>query len=92
MFGFKKKDKFETRCIVLNGREFVEVNQAAYDYIRDLEKKVSEKTPTILYVCDRRACEDGCNITECSMTRDINHAVNFRRVLGDLYEEIHNEG
>lgn len=44
---FKKKTKveeFETKCLVCipNG-SIVEVNQAAYDYIRELERSLVEK-------------------------------------------------
>lgn len=42
----------------------------------------------ILYECDRRACER-CRYPFCRYTKDINHAVNFRRTFfGNFVETI----
>lgn len=43
MFKRKKVKEFETNClVVLPGGGIVEVNQAAYDYIRELERKLKD--------------------------------------------------
>lgn len=42
--------------------------------------KVSDsKEPDILYRCDGKACGEVCPNPECKHTKDINHAVNFKR-------------
>lgn len=40
----------------------------------------------ITYICDGKKCEH-CS-SECTHTTDINHAVNFRKVADDTYEEV----
>lgn len=46
--------------------------------------KDSKDTPTILYKCDRRAC-DKCN-PDCEHTKDIKHARNFE-LQNDVFVE-----
>ena len=45
----------------------------------------AENLPSILFECDRRACEK-CN-SECYYTAKIEHAVNFERNDVGVYEE-----
>lgn len=101
---FKKKNKvkeFETKCIVIlpDSGGIVEVNQAAYDYIRELEHDLAREKmmkncpppeePRILYECDRKGCNGlkVCRNTECRYTHDINHASNFHKAFGNTYLE-----
>lgn len=44
------------------------------------------KPDTVLYLCDRRACEN-CAYPLCKHTTDIYHAVNFEKGLGGRYWE-----
>lgn len=43
----------------------------------------------VLYLCDRRKCE-ACK-PYCTHTSDIEHAVNFERVHGLVYEKVKEE-
>lgn len=36
---------------------------------------------TVLYICDGKACKEGCSYPLCKYTQDINHAKNFKRML-----------
>ena len=45
---------------------------------------MEEEKPTVLYICDRRACAV-CH-RECSHTKNINHAENFSREYGAYIE------
>jgi hypothetical protein len=48
----------------------------------------STKSPVqVAYVCDGRACADGCNNPECRHTCDISHAKNFEYVGDGKYME-----
>ena len=38
------------------------------------------KPDTVLYLCDRKAC-DNCSYPLCNHTTDISHAFNFEKVL-----------
>lgn len=42
--------------------------------------------PPMLYLCDRHACGDVCPNQDCCYTRDIEHAINFKRC-GDGWVE-----
>lgn len=44
------------------------------------------KPDTVLYLCDRKAC-DNCSYPLCNHTTDISHAVNFEKNLGGGYWE-----
>lgn len=44
------------------------------------------KFDTVLYLCDRKACEN-CVYPLCKHTTDISHAVNFEKNLGGGYWE-----
>lgn len=48
------------------------------------EYKVRTPASVILYVCDRRACEN-CD-DDCVYTADITHAKNFE-LIGDIFAE-----
>ena len=42
--------------------------------------------PTVLYRCDRRACET-CSFPDCQHTPDITHAVDFHKDIDGTYVE-----
>lgn len=100
---FKKKNKDEwpkTNCIViLPDGGLIEVNQAVYDYIRDLEHDLAREKmmknnpdteePLILYECDRKGCNGlkVCRNPGCRYTKDINHASNFHKEFKNIYLE-----
>lgn len=44
------------------------------------------KPDTVLYLCDRKAC-DNCSYPLCNHTTDISHAFNFEKNLGGGYWE-----
>jgi hypothetical protein len=44
------------------------------------------KPDTVLYLCDRKAC-DNCSYSLCNHTTDISHAFNFEKGLGGGYWE-----
>lgn len=56
-------------------------------YIEKEQPKIEERTNEILYVCDRKACEN-CN-PFCYYTADIEHAVEFRKTDSGDYVQKH---
>ena len=48
--------------------------------IEDKNSMTLKRHPKVFYLCDRRACEHGCNRSmehNCDVTSDIGHARNF---------------
>lgn len=76
-----------------------ELESVSYRKSIELEQKLAEviasidKGPRIHYVCDRKGCngKEGCNNPDCHYTTDVTHAVNFNKVLDDIYEEKYDE-
>lgn len=40
---FKKKKTFDTHCVIPTSNGILTMNQATYDYIRELERKLAKK-------------------------------------------------
>ena len=92
MMKIKKKKTFETHCVIPTSNGILTMNQATYDYIRELERKLAEKKEEeeefhIIYECDRKDNCERCTYPECQYTTNIEHAVNFHKVLEGFYEE-----
>ena len=54
-----------------------------------------ERHPKVFYLCDHRACKNGCNRSSmgaCNLTSDITHAKNFKLRRNGDFEEISTEG
>lgn len=42
MFWNRKKKTFDTHCVIPTGGGILTMNQATYDYIHELERKIEE--------------------------------------------------
>ena len=78
------------KALLADNQKLQADNRELRDKLTNMEIKVrilEEDRPRVAYKCDGRACKDDCDLYDCKLTTDINHAVNFKRT-GAYYAEI----
>lgn len=70
-------------CLAINAVVVCIMIAISMIMIKDLN---DERPYDIFYLCDRKACGPSCGHA-CKHTKEIKHAMNFRRRIGGYYEK-----
>lgn len=92
VFSYKRYEELREayKQVLQDNQKLTSDNRRLRDKVANLEIRcriAEEDHPRIAFKCDGRACNNECEASECTHTKDVNHAANFKKISDGCFME-----